>query len=353
MKHSRERFLNALHRKNEGTPPVWMMRQAGRYHAHYQNLKKTHSFMELCKVPDLALEVTTGPIEDFDFDAAILFSDLLFPLEVLGMGLEYSPGPTLGFHLKTPADLSRLRNVTPTQARQEFDFQKVSLEKIKGRFKDKIGLIGFVGAPLTLFFYAAAGSHQGSLDPAREGFRDRRFQGFCEKLLPLLLEEMTVQVEGGADVVAIFDTAASDLEFENYRDQAVPALRSLLSEFHKRHPGFPVIYYSRGTTSRHYDLLTDIPSIQTIGIDWRQSVPEYLDRYADRFSIQGNFDPEYLKLPPAEFLPKFREWLAPFLKLPVAKRKGWIAGLGHGVLQLTPEENVRNFVKLLREGFEG
>jgi uroporphyrinogen decarboxylase len=96
-------YTDAIHRTNTGRPPVWFMRQAGRYHSHYQRMKRRHTFMELCKVPELACEVTMGPIRDFNFDAAILFSDLLFPLEVLGMGLAYLPGPKLEWHLKTKA----------------------------------------------------------------------------------------------------------------------------------------------------------------------------------------------------------------------------------------------------------
>ncbi|MGC2463526.1 MAG: uroporphyrinogen decarboxylase family protein, partial [Steroidobacteraceae bacterium] len=98
----------ALARRNAGRPPVWFMRQAGRYHRHYQRLRARHDFMDLCKRPELAVEVTLGPIEDFGFDAAILFSDLLFPLEAMGMGLRYEPGPKLDWHLRSTADLARL-----------------------------------------------------------------------------------------------------------------------------------------------------------------------------------------------------------------------------------------------------
>src|SRR6478735_6135224 len=103
-------FNAALRRQNHSRPPVWMMRQAGRYHAHYQNLRKKYSFVELCKLPEVACETTMGPIRDFDFDAAILFSDLLFPLEAMGMGLSYPVGPQLDFHLQEVSDLNRLKS---------------------------------------------------------------------------------------------------------------------------------------------------------------------------------------------------------------------------------------------------
>src|SRR3954470_350324 len=120
-----ERFQNALKRVPQKVPPIWMMRQAGRYHHHYQKLKERYSFMELCKSPELASEVALGPVEDFDFDVAILFSDLLFPLEALGMGLEYKPGPVLEFSL----DRDRLKTLAPfPQALDRLLFQKRALE---------------------------------------------------------------------------------------------------------------------------------------------------------------------------------------------------------------------------------
>jgi len=147
----------ALARDNGGRPPVWFMRQAGRYHQHYQRLRARHEFIELCKNPELATAVTLGPIEDFGFDAAILFSDLLFPLEALGMGLSYAPAPALSWHLRSVADLARLH--TGEQLVQQLQFQGEALQLIRRRLPPECGLIGFVGAPFTLYAYAVAGSH--------------------------------------------------------------------------------------------------------------------------------------------------------------------------------------------------
>src|SRR5579862_5094245 len=130
------------------------MRQAGRYHQHYQRLRARHEFIDLCKRPELSVEVTLGPIEDFGFDAAILFSDLLFPLAAMGMGLTYEPGPRLGWHLRTAADLSRL---TGGAARAEhMSFQAEALTRLRTRLPRTCGLIGFVGGPMTLYAYAVA-----------------------------------------------------------------------------------------------------------------------------------------------------------------------------------------------------
>ena len=142
-------FQSALHRRNEGRPPVWFMRQAGRYHSHYQELKKSHTFMELCKVPQLSLETTMGPIRDFDFDAAILFSDLLFPLEVMGTGLRYDPGPKLDHHLRTRDDVKRLRG--GAELAKELQYQGDAMKMIRQELPTAKGLLGFVGGPATLF----------------------------------------------------------------------------------------------------------------------------------------------------------------------------------------------------------
>src|SRR4051812_18158990 len=120
-------FEAALKKQNDSRPPVWFMRQAGRYHSHYQKLKERHSFLEICKIPEVACEATMGPIRDFDFDAAILFSDLLFPLEAMGMDLTYEVGPKLGWHLKTHDDLRRLEGGAKLAAKLQFQGDAMKL----------------------------------------------------------------------------------------------------------------------------------------------------------------------------------------------------------------------------------
>src|ERR1700678_3877442 len=136
-----QKFLNAIYNQPQNCPPIWFMRQAGRYHRHYQKLREKHSFMELCKNPELAAEVAMGPIDDFDFDVAILFSDLLFPLEALGMGLEYGDsGPKLEWNLR-PETLGRLRNLE--DAIPELIFQKEAMKLTRERLNPEKSLIGF------------------------------------------------------------------------------------------------------------------------------------------------------------------------------------------------------------------
>src|SRR6185437_12632834 len=200
----------ALRRENDSRPPVWLMRQAGRYHSHYQRLKERHSFMDLCRKPELACEVTMGPIRDFGFDAAILFSDLLFPLESMGTGLRYEPGPKLDRHLRSVEDLKWMkggRDLAP-----ELGFQAEALKKIRSELPAEKGLLGFVGGPLTLFCYAVEGTHSGDLASSKAGLSDGRYSGFTEKLLGLLAENMALQARGGADAIAILDTCAGEID---------------------------------------------------------------------------------------------------------------------------------------------
>lgn len=341
-------FEAAIRRQNNLRPPVWFMRQAGRYHSHYQALRKRYSFIDLCKRPEIACEVTMGPIRDFGFDAAILFSDLLFPLEAMGMGLHYDEGPKLGWNLEKLADLSKLKGGVALIP--ELEFQGRAIELIRKELPAEKGLLGFVGAPLTLFCYAVEGRHQGDLRSSREGLTDGRFAGFFEKLADLLVENMLLQAQAGADAVAVFDTCAGEIDPVLYREAVVPSLRYVLNEFEKRSSGVPVIYYSKGTGPDHWKSLKGLP-FACLGVDSRHEMAEVLLEWGQDWAIQGNFEQTFLFLDPAELEKKLRHFFGAIQKVPAEKRKGWICGLGHGVLPKTPEENVRLFLKIQKEFF--
>ncbi len=341
-------FELALNRKNENRPPVWFMRQAGRYHAHYQALRQKYSFIDLCKIPEVACEATMGPIRDFDFDAAILFSDLLFPLEVMGMGLKYEEGPKLDWHLRHVRDLDKLKGGAALV--DGLMFQAEAMRLIRRQLAPEKGLLGFVGGPLTLFCYAVEGSHQGALDSARAGLKDGRFEGFFEALKDLLVENMRIQAEAGASTIAVLDTCAGEFASDDYVAYVQKALRPVVESFRAQVPGTPVVYYSKGTSWNHWDALTDLP-FAGLGVDWRTDLAEVLSRYGSRWAIQGNVDPHWLFLESGELEGRLRRVFESVLRLPAESRRGWICGLGHGVLPKTPEANVRLFLKLQKEMF--
>lgn len=338
----------ALGRHNTRRPPLWFMRQAGRYHRHYQALRARHDFISLCKQPQLAVAVTMGPIEDFDFDAAILFSDLLFPLEAMGMGLTYEPDPKLGWHLRSSADLPRLRGGAAAAAHMEF--QAEALRLLRPRLASDKALIGFVGGPFTLYAYAVAGSHEGFARQGPAGLDDGLYEGFCERLVELLAANMVLQAQAGADCVALFDTAAGALDPRQFARHAVGPLAQVVAQFRRSCPRTPLIYYSRDTGPEHWRALEPL-DLQCMGVDWRHDLADTLRAQTPRWCIQGNIDPDWLLLPAADLETKVRGVFARVAALPQAVRSAWVCGLGHGVLQHTPEDNVRLVIRLQREMF--
>ncbi len=332
--------------ENRGsTLPVWFMRQAGRYHSHYQNIKKDSDFMTMCKDPELACEVTLGPIQDFGFNAAILFSDLLFPLEQLGMGLSYHSGPpTLEWHLQNPDDIKKLKVVAPGE--EFYKFQGDACKLIRERLPKDVTLLGFVGAPFTLYTYAVEGSHAGNLVSAKQGLFDGRFEAFTNILMPELLNEMLVQARNGAQAIALFDTAAGELCVSDYHEFIVPKISKLLKEFKAQSPKTKIIYYSKHTQAGFIKAL-DLTNIDVIGVDWRCDLVEIQKLLPPHVFIQGNLDPAWLHLP-WEILEKKAAHYYQDLRDRGLDFKRWTAGLGHGVLIKTPETNVRNLVKLIQ-----
>jgi uroporphyrinogen decarboxylase len=332
-----KRFHNALARRPQSIPPIWLMRQAGRYHRHYQALRQKYSFMDLCKQPELAAEVALGPVLDFDFDAAILFSDLLFPLEALGMGLEYTDrGPELGWKLEEQS-ISRLR--TAADAWPHLQFQGEAMRATRERLAQDRSLIGFVGGPWTLFVYAVEGSHKGSLDASKSLLS--LFPRFCEVIVPLLSRNIEMQLDSGAELVMIFDTAAGELPPNVFATEIVPQL-----ELVTRSNSTRIGYYSKGTQPAHlrHPFIT-AGDLAGVGVDYRWDIREALDMFRGGF-VQGNFDQALLLSERDEFRQRLIRYLEP---LKEHERDGWICGLGHGVLPGTPEDNIRLFVDIVRE----
>lgn len=328
--------------------PVWFMRQAGRYHQHYQSIKATSDFMSMCKDPLLAQKITHGPLDEFGFDAAILFSDLLFPLEYLGMGLNYHQGPPrLEFHLENSEALKKLK--TQGDCSEFFSFQKKACELLKASLPTDRDLLGFAGAPFTLYTYAVEGSHAGSLVTAKKGLSNGLFKGFMEVLSPVIIRELELQAEGGADALCLFDTAAGELDFFDYQKFIIPEIKSITQALKKKHPQKKIIYYSKHTQLHYLEALED-NDIDVLGIDWRVDLKKALQTLGKDYLIQGNLDPVALHLPWENLKAKWDKiWRE--VQDSGASPDHWIAALGHGVLQFTPEENVRRSVEYIHQNF--
>ena len=317
------------------------MRQAGRYHDHYQNLKKDYTFEELCKKPRLAAETAMGPINEFDFDVAILFSDILFPLEALGMDLSYNPGPEFGLHLDEENAASLLTNSNPINF---MDFQGEAIERTLERLPSEKSLIGFVGGPWTLIAYAC------KVDKDLRNIALNNFQlGLLDNvILPLLKENVKLQLDAGAEIVMIFDSTAHQLAEEDLNFYLDKTFNSLAKDFPNK-----VGYYAKDGVN--YETVIANKNNQGLklagmGLDSNIDLRNYFNKTGDGF-IQGNFSERFLTLPNKEFLPKLEEYILKLSNLSPEDRLGWVCGLGHGVLKTTPQNNVKEFVTRIREAF--
>ncbi len=334
-------YQNALHKISQKTPPIWFMRQAGRYHSHYQNLRSKNSFDQLCKIPELASEVALGPIQDFDFDVAILFSDILYPLQALGMGLEYTDhGPRLGFQLNDE-NFSQLKSVEESISFMEF--QKLAMIQTREKLPENKSLIGFVGGPWTLFVYAVEGGHAGSLILSKKNLL--LFQKFSVLIENFLIQNIQLQLDGGAETIMIFDTAAGEVSPLFFQTYLQPIISRLVLKFPKK-----LGYYSKGTQSVFFDEAFKALPLAGQGFDHRCSLPKIFQEKHQGF-VQGNFDQAFLHMENSDFKKVLSAYIKDLKNLTEQERVGWVSGLGHGVLPKTPEQNVRDFVELIRKEF--
>ena len=332
-------FQNALNRIPQNVPPIWFMRQAGRYHRHYQALRAENSFDQLCKNPDLAAQVALGPMAEFDFDVSILFSDILFPLEALGMGLEYTDqGPRLEFKLNHQT-ISLLTDVE--KAVKFMDFQKQAMLATRAALPANKSLIGFIGGPWTLFVYAVEGSHAGSLIESKKTVS--LFPLFLEKMYLLLRENIRLQLAGGAEVIMLFDTAAGEVSPLFFQEYLQPVLTKLALEFPNK-----LGYYSKGTQTAFFN--SEFKALPWIGqgFDHRWNLIQCFN-FQEKGFVQGNFDQSLLFQDASDLKKSIQTYLTPLKNLTKEQRAGWVCGLGHGVLPKTPEKNVHLFIDTIRE----
>ncbi len=293
--------------------------------------------MDLCKKPDLAAEVAMGPIRDFDFDVSILFSDLLFPLEVLGMPLTYNPGPQLGWHLESEKQILAFEEVD--EALKGLEFQAEAVQKTRALLPKDKSLIGFVGGPWTLFVYAVEGSHKGELKKSL-GSGDL-YKKFAQLMVPLLKKNIELQLRAGAEVVLILDTAAGEVDAKFFAQNLAPDLKELITP--------NVGYYLKNGTTAHYQALENT-SVAGFGFDHHFNISECL-RTSKKGFVQGNFDQHLMTLETSDFQKHFDQFLEPLVKMTPAQRAGWVAGLGHGITPQAKEANVRAFVAGIRKAF--
>ncbi|BCL78393.1 uroporphyrinogen decarboxylase [Ktedonobacteria bacterium brp13] len=331
------RFLRACRSLPVDATPVWLMRQAGRYMEEYRALRSKYSILEMIKSPELASEVTMQPIRAYNLDAAIIFADILPPLETMGLQLEFvkSEGPVIHNPVRSRADVEALR-VVPVEEALPFTLDAIKLTR---KQLDPLGvpLIGFSGAPFTLASYAIeGGSSKNYLHTKGLMMSDARtWHLLMEKLSALVGNYLFAQAQAGAYVLQFFDSWVGALSPADYREYILPHSRHAIEIASQAN--VPIIHFGTNTSGM-LDLLQEAGG-DVIGVDWHIDIDTAWQRLKPGSAIQGNLDPVTLLGPWSEIEKRTREILDR-----VAGRPGYIFNLGHGILPTTPVENVRRLI---------
>jgi uroporphyrinogen decarboxylase len=329
---SGHRFLRACRREAVDTTPVWFMRQAGRYMAEYRAIRAKWSLLDICRQPDLATEVTLQPVHRIEVDAAILFSDLLLPLEPMGLPFDFlkGEGPQIHSPIADGADIARLKRFEPREA---LGHVLQAIRQIQHELRGRVPLIGFAGAPFTLASYAIEGGHSNNFAKTKAlmyGHPDD-WHKLCALLADIVGDYLVAQIDAGVDAVQVFDSWVGALNQADYREFALPHTRRIFETIGRR---VPTIHFGTGTAN----ILADMRDAggDVLGADWRIPLDEAWTRIGHDRAIQGNLDPTLLLGP----LPRMFKHVDDILER-AGGRAGHIFNLGHGLLPSTPVEHVQ------------
>jgi len=336
----RDRFLRACRCQNLDYPPVWLMRQAGRALPEYRALKKKYSFLELVQTPELAAEVTLQPIRRFDFDAAILFSDILVVAEGLGQRYEFREGDgiKMEFLLQSAADIDRLETRAVTERLQ---YVARALPLIRSGLGERTALIGFAGSPWTLANFMVEGGGVKEYSKAKMLFHSEPalFRKLLEKLTEAVTSFLQLQIDAGVDAVQIFDSLGGVLSDGSFGPASAVWMKQIVAGLKGR---VPVIVFAKGAHGNWDDLAAT--GAQVLGVDWNLRLAEVRDRLPPRLGVQGNLDPALLATTPQQVAGETRRILRE-----MQGRPGHIFNLGHGVPPAAKLENIQALVEAVRE----
>jgi uroporphyrinogen decarboxylase len=333
-------FVKACKGLPTAVTPAWFMRQAGRYMAEYRVIRKQHSIIGICKTPSLAAQVTIEAAEILKVDAAIIFADLLLPLEVMGLPFRFETGegPVIEKPVRTAADVTALR----TDRAADLGYVAESIRLVTRHFGDKLPCIGFCGAPFTLASYMIEGGGSRNYVHAKKMMytQPQAWDELMQKLVSVLAEYTAEQVRGGADVVQVFDSWVGCLSVDDYRRHVLPRTTELVQKL--KETGVPVIYFGTDSTT----LLASMQETgaDVIGLDWRIPLDDGWKLLGNRGAVQGNLDPVALFAGQDEIRRKTKDILER-----AAGRPGHIFNLGHGILPETPVENVKALLEMVHD----
>jgi len=327
-------FLRACRGEVLPRLPVWMMRQAGRYLPEYREIRAKHAFLEVCKTPQLAVEVSIQPFRRLGVDAVIVFSDILIPAEAMGLNLELGDaGPNLPNPVRSKTDVDRLKVFDPEE---ETGFLPEAIRRIVKSVGPDVPVLGFAGAPWTLATYMVEGK-------AKEGFatvksflyrEPKTFHLLLHRIAQATIPYLKAQIAAGAAAVQLFDTWCGELNLHDYETFALPAVQEIISGLGG---SVPVIYYTKA--SHHLLPAVARSGANVLSVDWRVDLAEVRKIVGPKIALQGNVDPAVLFAPPE----KIRE--ATLATIASLAGHGHILNLGHGILPHTPVENAQLFIE--------
>lgn len=335
------RFLKACRREKVDCTPVWFMRQAGRYLEVYRKFREKHTLLEICKNPELAAQVTMQPIRRFDLDAAIIFADILLPLEAMSVHFEFAKGegPVIHHPIRTPEDVEKVR-VNEPEKELAFVFEAIRL--VRGELNSETALIGFAGAPFTVASYMIEGGHSRHFLNTKILLysQPEAWHQLMAKISETTVRYLKGQIEAGAQAVQLFDSWVGCLGPEDYRRYVLPYSKQIFDSLTEY--AIPTIHFGTGTATL-LELMKEAGG-SVIGLDWRIPLGDAWSRLGKEVAVQGNLDPVAL-LGSRRVL---REKVSEVLEQ-AEGRSGHIFNLGHGILPQTPEENVEAVIQWVHE----
>lgn len=321
--NSRERFFAACNRKQLDRPPIWIMRQAGRYLPEYRALKEKHSFLKMVQTPDLATEVTLQPVRRYSLDAAILFSDILVIPEAMGQPYHFRKGGGIGMEFALDSK-DRIDKLSATGIAEKLIYVTNAIRQIKADLNGEKALIGFAGSPWTLATYMVEGGSSKNYVKVKDLFYSNRdnFDLLLTKITDAVIEYFAMQIAAGVDIIQIFDSWGGILTSNTFWDASAKYMARIVESVDKR---VPVIVYSKGSHNWQKDLLKT--GADVLGLDWTYPIHRFYDDFKGTIAVQGNMDPTLLNTTP-EIVSKeaFR------ILDSMAERNGFIFNLGHGIL---------------------
>lgn len=336
-----DRFLRACRREEVDYTPVWLMRQAGRYMSEYMEIRSKSDFLTMCKTPEVACEVTLQPVNKLGVDAAILFADILLPLEGMGINLAFAKneGPVISNPVRTAQDVENIRII---DAEEATPYVMEAIKLLRKELEGRVPLIGFSGAPFTIASYIieGGGSREYKNCKAMMFGNPELWNSLMKKISEVLLRYLKAQIKAGAQAVQMFDSWVGALSPDDYAAYVLPHSKYVLDGL--KDEGVPVIHFANNASSM-LELVAEAGG-DVIGLDWRINIDEAWKRVGYDKAVQGNLDPFTLFAPPKVIEQKVKR----ILEL-AENRPGHIFNLGHGINKETPVENVIALVEAVHK----